>query len=129
VTGAWALVLWRHRDDRMPAHIARGIAATDVWFTALGGAMLTISGIQLIRIANLPWRELPWLRHGIELLAIATLVWLVVLIPDQVRMIRLADRDPAAFRRIFRRWSVIGWIDTLLLLGALSLMVLRPGPG
>lgn len=127
VTGAWATLLWRRRGADTPRQIARGILWTDVLFTFGGGAMLTIAGIQLIRLADWPWRELAWLRHGIELLAVATAVWLFVLLPDQVRMERAAVTDPERFRRVFMRWSIVGWIDTLILLAALVVMVLRPG--
>ncbi len=127
VTGAWAALLWRHRDRDTPRRIARGILWTDLLFTLGGGAMLTVAGIELIRLGQLPWRELSWLRHGIELLALSTLVWLVVLLPDQLRMEECADREPERFARLFRRWTVVGWLDTLLLAAALALMVLRPG--
>lgn len=127
VTGAWAAVLWRHRDEATPRQIARGILWTDVAFTFGGGAMLVIAGIQMIRLGHLPWREMAWLRHGIELLGVATLVWLVVLLPDQLRMEEHAGKDPARFARCFRRWTIVGWLDTAVLLAALVLMVLRPG--
>lgn len=126
VTGAWAAILWRHRESDTPRLIARGILWTDLVFTLGGGALLTIAGIQLIRIADWPWTELGWLRHGIELLAVATIVWLVVLLPDQLRMERCASSDPVRFRRLFRRWTVVGWLDTVVLAAAMALMVLRP---
>lgn len=127
VTGAWAGLLWRQREGATPRQIARGILWTDLFFTFGGGALLTIAGIQLVRLAEWPWRELPWLRHGIELFVLATLVWLAVLLPDQWRMERCADTDVARFRRLFRRWMLVGWIDTVILIAALTLMVLRPG--
>jgi uncharacterized membrane protein len=129
VTGAWAAVLWRHRKADTPRQIARGILWTDLVFTFGGGAMLVIAGIEMIRLHQLPWRELGWLRHGIELLALATLVWLVVLLPDQLRMEEHADTDQERFARHFRRWTIVGWIDTALLVAALALMVLRPVAG
>lgn len=127
VTGAWTALLWRHRDATTPRQIVRGILWTDLFFTLGGGALLTIAGIQLIRLADWPWRELPWLRHGIELLALATVIWLTILLPDQIRMERCPPGDAARFQRLFRRWVVIGWLDTVVLLAALVLMVLRPG--
>lgn len=127
VTGAWAAILWRLEGPRNAAAISRGILWTDLIFTAGGGALLTIAGIQLVRLEGLPWRELPWLRHGIALLAAATLTWLVILLPDQFRMDRCRATDPTRFARLFRRWMVIGWLDTVLLLAGFSLMMLKPG--
>jgi hypothetical protein len=40
---------------------------------------------------------------------------------------RCATTDAGRFRRLFLRWTVVGGIDTVLLLVALGLMVLRPG--
>ncbi len=127
VTGAWTAILWRREGPRAAAAISRGILWTDLIFTAGGGALLTIAGIQLVRLEGLPWRELSWLRHGIELLAAATLTWVGILLPDQIRMDRCGPDDAARFARLFRRWMVVGWLDTLLLLAAFTLMMLKPG--
>ena len=129
VTGAWAAILWRHRETGTPRQMARGILWTDLVFTLGGGALLVIAGIEMIRLHQLPWREMGWLLHGIELLALATLVWVVVLLPDQLRMEEHADKDPERFARCFRRWTIVGWVDKALLVAALVLMVLRPGGG
>ena len=129
VTGAWTALLWRHRDHATSRQIARGILWTDLLFTLTGGALMTIAGIQMIRVAQLPWRDLPWLMRGIELLGASTIVWLVLLVPDQLRMERCPPDDQARFRRLLRRWTVIGWIATALLVAALWVMVTKPvGP-
>lgn len=127
VTGVWALLLWRHRDPAALRHMVRGILWTDLLFTFGGGALMTIAGIMMIRGAGLPWRDLAWLRHGIELLVLSSLAWLVILLPDQLRMERTDPSDIARFRRLFRRWSVVGWLATVLLYTALWIMVTKPG--
>ncbi|MEO8479026.1 MAG: DUF2269 family protein [Gemmatimonadota bacterium] len=126
VTGVWAILLWRHRDPATLKHMVRGILWTDLLFTFGGGAVMTIAGIMMVRAAALPWRDQPWLRHGIELLALSTLIWLVVLLPDQLRMERTDPGDMARFRRLFVRWSVAGWLATALLYLALWIMVTKP---
>ena len=123
VTGVWALYLYRARDQVPFRPVARAILWTDLIFTLGGGALLTITGVLMIRAAGLPWRETPWLLRGIGGLAGSTLLWLVMLLPDQWRLERLETGDGAKLRRLFLRWSVVGWTATLLLYWALWLMV------
>lgn len=126
VTGAWTVLLWRHRADDTSRQIARGILWADLLFTLGGGALMTIAGIQMVRVAQLPWRDLPWLMRGIELLAASTALWLLVLLPDQFRMERCAPGDTVRFKALLRRWSVVGWFATALLVAALWIMVTKP---
>jgi hypothetical protein len=58
-------------------------------------------------------------------LGAATLVWLLILLPLQVRLERIAPMDEPGLRRTFLRWSVIGWADTALLLYGLLAMVTK----
>lgn len=124
VTGLWAALLWHARPALPFRRAARIIMWADLWFTLPGGAALTISGIFLIRARGYPWAELPWLRHGIGALALATLLWLVVLLPDQIRMGRLAEDDPR-YTRAFWRWTILGWVATLVLFYGLWAMVTK----
>jgi uncharacterized membrane protein len=125
VTGFWAALLYRDRA-RVPFQpVARAILWADLAFTLGGGALLTITGVLLVRARGYPVLETPWLVHGIAALALATLVWLVLLLPDQWRLERLGPRDDAALRRVFLRWSAIGWAATAVLLYGLWCMVTK----
>lgn len=123
VTGLWALFLFRNRHVTGLRAISRGIMWTDLVFTLGGGVLLAVTGVLLARSLGLPLLETPWLRDAIHLLGGATLLWIVFLIPDQVRMERVAPEDDARFRAIFIRWCIIGWFATALLLAALWVMV------
>ena len=125
VTGFWATYLYRARD-RVPFHpVARAILWTDLVFTGLGGTLLTISGILLIMHQDYRVTETPWLLKGIVALALSTLLWLVVLLPAQVRLERLRSPDDGALRPVFLRWSLVGWTATLLLFYGLWVMVVK----
>ncbi len=128
VTGVWTILLWRDRAERTLRHIARGILWTDLLFTFLGGAMMTIAGIMMVRQAypSGAWRQVPWLMHGIEMLGISSAIWLALLIPDQVRMERCPDDQPTRFRTLYLRWSVIGWIATAFLFRGIWVMTTKP---
>lgn len=127
VTGIWSLYLYRLWRGGTFAFrpVARGILWTDLIFTVGGGILLTFTGIQMVIRSGLPWMDTPWLLHGIAALAVGTLVWLVVLLPDQFRLERATD--PAEIRRLFLRWSVVGWADTLVLFYGLWVMVGKLG--
>jgi hypothetical protein len=69
----------------------------------------------------------PWLIQGIVALGPATALWLVVLLPAQLRMERADAGDKVVLERAFRRWSVVGWAATALLYYELWAMAGRVG--
>jgi uncharacterized membrane protein len=122
VTGFWATYLYRSGGQVPFRPVARAILWTDLLFTTLGGALLTISGILLAMHHGLRVSDTPWLMKGIAALALSTLLWLVVLLPAQLRLERLPPGAPE-LRRVFLRWSAVGWAATLLLFYGLWAMV------
>ena len=125
ITGFWAWFLYRQRHEVGFRVIARGIMLTDIIFTLAGGAGLTITGILMVRAQQVSIMETPWLRRGVVMLAISTVVWLVSLLPDQLRMERLDQSDDRGMRRLFARWSILGWASTALLFVGLWSMVMK----
>jgi uncharacterized membrane protein len=125
VTGVWSLYLYRHwREATMPFRpIARAILWTDLVFTMGGGAILTITGVIMALRVGYPFLTTPWLFKGIAALTLSTLSWLIFLLPDQVRLER--SSDPGLIRRVFIRWSVVGWASTVLLYYGLWAMVMK----
>jgi uncharacterized membrane protein len=125
VTGVWATFYFRWRKDADFRLAARAILWTDLIFTFLGGAALTITGILMARQAGMPILETPWIRRSALLLAISTLLWLTILLPDQWRMERLDPSRDEFLKAVFTRWSVVGWGSTILLFVAMWSMVLK----
>ena len=125
VTGVWATFYFRWRKDADFRLAARAILWTDLIFTFLGGAALTITGILMARQAGMPILETPWIRRSALLLAISTLLWLTILLPDQWRMERLDPSRGEFLKAVFTRWSVVGWGSTILLFVAMWSMVLK----
>lgn len=128
VTGVWTLYLYRHwRDSAMPFRpIARAILWTDLLFTVGGGALLTATGLMMAQRAGFSLLETPWLFRGIVALGVATLAWLVILLPTQFRLERATESGE--IRRLFLRWTLIGWADTAILFYGLWAMVTRDQP-
>jgi uncharacterized membrane protein len=102
--------------------VARVILWADLAFTVLGGTLLTMTGIMLVIVGGHDWRATPWILHGILALGVGTAIWLVVLVPDQFRMARWDEGDPR-YAAAFRRWTIVGWGTTLILLAGLWAMV------
>lgn len=125
VTGVWATFYFRWRKDADFRLAARAILWTDLFFTFLGGAALTITGILMARQAGMPILGTPWIRRSALLLAISTLLWLTILLPDQWRMERLDRSRDEFLKAVFTRWSVVGWGSTVLLFVAMWSMVLK----
>lgn len=123
VTGFWAAYLYRSRKHVAFRSVVRAILWTDLVFTLGGGAMLVGSGVLLVRAGGYPIADTPWLRNGIGALILSTLLWLVFLLPDQWRLERIDPADEAGLRRLFKRWSVVGWTATALLFYGLWTMV------
>jgi uncharacterized membrane protein len=123
VTGFWAAFLYGQRDAVPFRPVARAILWTDLVFTVAGGVLLTFSGIHLVLARGYPFWGTPWLVKGVGSLAAATFLWLVVLIPDQFRLERLGPEDHPGLRRVFLRWSVVGWVSTAILFHGLWVMV------
>ena len=125
VTGVWSLYLYRAwRRGEVPFRpIARAILWTDLLFTIGGGALLTTSGVVMALRSGFPFLETPWLVRGIAALSLATLIWAVVLLPDQVRLERATT--PETIRRLFLRWAIIGWATTAILFYGLWAMATR----
>jgi len=125
VTGFWAAFLYAQADVVPFRPVARAILWTDLVFTAGGAGLLTFTGIQLIIARGYSFWETPWLVRGVGSLALATVLWLAVLLPDQFRLGRLSAAYTDGLRRVFLRWSVVGWVATALLLHGLWVMVRR----
>jgi uncharacterized membrane protein len=125
VTGFWAVFLYRVRDTVPFRQVARAILWADFFFTVLGAGILVLTGIRLVELRSLSFTATPWLMKGAGALAVALLLWLAFLLPDQFRLKQIPKDDRRTLRRIFLRWTVIGWMTSLALFFGLWTMVLK----
>lgn len=128
---------WKVRADRSGnleymAITARSVLLADYVFTGPGIAALLVTGILLAGLSGWERFQEPWLGLSLVLLLLTAIIWAGVLIPLQLRMVRLSQQglaagnlDPA-YTSASRRWSMFGGIATLLPIVILFLMVLRP---
>ncbi|MFZ5623223.1 MAG: DUF2269 family protein [Gemmatimonadota bacterium] len=128
VTGFWAAYMFRFRRRNVAFRpIARAILWTDLVFTLGGATLLSVTGVLMARQAHLPILGTPWIRHAPIALSVSGLLWLTILLPDQLRMERSDPNNDRLIRGLFVRWSVVGWIAAALLYYGVWVMVTRTG--
>jgi uncharacterized membrane protein len=128
--------LWKTRADRSGnlatvVFAQRTVVLADWAFTLPGVLLILIGGYAMAVRRPFPLHGLVWLEWGQGLFYVAALIWLLVLVPTQRRLV---DVSAAAlrsgvmspeFRRLSRRWAMWGGIATLLPLIVLFLMVAK----
>ena len=128
--------LWKIRADRTGdlatiAFAQRTVALADWVFTLPGILLVVIGGYGMAARRPWPLHGLPWLEWGQGLFWLAALIWLVVLVPTQRRLIVVSEEArrtgslPPEFARLTGRWSMWGGIATLLPVIVLFLMVAK----
>jgi uncharacterized membrane protein len=128
---------WKVRADlsgnlETIALTTRAVLIADWAFTGPGILVLLGTGLAMVGLTGWERFQELWLGLSFVLLIVTGIIWIVVLVPLQRRMARLA-RDGAAsgtldsaYYRTSRMWAIFGGIATLLPVIILFLMVLRP---
>jgi uncharacterized membrane protein len=129
--------LWKTRADRSGdlatvAFAQRTVALADWAFTLPGVLLVAIGGYGMAAKRPWPLHGLHWLEWGQGLFWVSALIWILVLIPTQRRLIaaseagRKAGTLPPEFARLSTRWAMWGGIATLLPIIVLFMMVTKP---
>ena len=126
VTGVWSALLFQQRRTFDFRIAARAIVVTDWVFTVGGAVLLVASGVTIAIGRGYPMWETRWIRGAMLGLLASTMIWVLVLIPAQHRMLRLGSDQAEAQRRVYQRWNVAGWIAVVPLLWSLWCMTYKP---
>ncbi len=129
--------MWKARADRTGdlatiAFANRLVAATDLVFTVPGAVLIALTGYLMAARRPWPLHGLPWLEYGQGLFWLTVLIYLIVLIPVQRRMLAASDAArrsgtlPPEYGGLSKRWAMWGGIATLLPLIVLYMMVTKP---
>ncbi|MEK5391372.1 DUF2269 family protein [Margalitia sp. FSL K6-0131] len=127
---------WKIRADltknSVEIHSAvKNVLLTDYIFTIPGLALIIVSGSIMAARAGMPMSGFNWLMLSLILLAITGIIWAVILIPLQLKMIRYSAECvesgtiSKAYQDASRTWAVFGIAATLLPLVILYLMVTK----
>ena len=131
VTAIWKLLADRTRSPAIVAYAQRLVTFTDIAFTTTGVLLILVSGRMMASNVG-EISDFLWLSWGWWLFIASGVIWVLVLIPIQVKQARLAknfsneDNIPEGYWLLSRYWMVFGVIATLLPLANLYFMVFKP---
>ncbi len=132
ITAFWKVLADMTKDASLIAFANRGVIIAD-WIFTLSGIVLTLGGgIAISIMGQWPLFEVSWLSWSVFWFIVAGLLWMVFLVPLQIRQMRaaklFADTGiiPDSYWRDARLWITLGLIATVPLLIILYLMVVKP---
>ena len=133
VTAIWKYFADRTQRPEVLAFAQKLVTYTDWSMTVWGVALLMGGGYFMVFFANWPLTQ-HWLLWSQALFVAAGLIWLLVLVPIQIKQARLAaifsDDDVGdEYRQLSHRWLIWGLISTVPLLAATWLMIAKPASG
>ena len=133
VTAIWKYFADRTQRPEVLSFAQKLVTYTDWSMTVWGVVLLMGGGYFMVFAVNWPL-TLHWLLASQILFVVAGLIWLLLLVPIQVRQARLAKNFAGNdvgddYRQLSRRWLFWGLISTLPLLVATWLMIAKPVSG
>lgn len=131
VTAIWKVLADRTRSAEVVAYSQRLVTITDFAFTAVGVLLILVSGRMMASkfggIGNILWLSWGW-----WLFIASGVIWVLVLIPIQIKQAKMARQFaqtktiPESYWHLSRTWALFGTVATLLPLANLYLMVFKP---
>lgn len=126
VTAAWVSSAKGTGSAATLNFAARGIIKTDIFFTTPGAVLLLLNG----GLIGTEWFKMgaSWLMLGATLFLVSGIIWLVMLIPLQKKLVAATATEELSDTAIqlVKKWFRFGGIATMLAFVALVLMVLKP---
>jgi uncharacterized membrane protein len=132
VTAFWKVFADRTCKTQIISFAQWLVTVTDFTFTLTGGFLMVIGGYGAALVGGIPLFETPWLVLGQLMLLVSGGIWLLILVPIQIRQARYA-RDfaiigdvPEVYKKDSRTWLVWGLISTVPLTLGMYSMVFKP---
>ena len=132
VTAVWKVFADRNGDWRIVQFGQKLVTGTDFGLTIPGIILTMIGGYGTLWVLGYSLVEPAWLLWSQLMFVLAGLIWLLILVPIQIRQARLAnewteqDHLTDEYRSLSRRWITWGLISTVPLCVVLWLMVAKP---
>ncbi len=130
VTGFWKVMANRTGDAAIIAFAQRLVTLTDWIFTLGGSSLVAAAGMANVIWGGIGW-DSPWVIHGGILFTASGVVWVVILVPLQTKLGRLAREFaqtgiiPDIYWRLDRWWLIWGSVATILPLAVIPVMVFK----
>jgi len=132
VTGWWKVMADKTRNPVIVAFAQRQVTLTDFIFT-LGGVLLVLgAGIGNAELHGMDYYSIKWLAWGYWLYVASGVIWVLILIPVQIKQAKMAkqfvegEEIPELYWRLGKIWLVFGILATILPLINLYWMVFKP---
>ena len=131
VTAVWKMLADKTRTPAIVAYAQRLVTITDFAFTAVGVLLILVSGRMMAsRFGEIG--DVLWLSWGWWLFITSGVIWVLILIPIQIKQTKLAkifstkEEIPENYWTLSKYWAVFGIIATIVPLINLYLMVFKP---
>ena len=131
VTAWWKIMADRTRDPKIIAFAQRQVILTDWVFTAPGALITILAGDTMAYgFMSNTWK-IAWLVWGRLLFIASGIIWITVLIPIQIRQVRIVqsfhetDSISEEYWRLSRQWRFFGTIAVVLPLINIYWMVVK----
>lgn len=132
VTGWWKVMADKTKNPVIIAFAQRQVTLTDYIFTFGGVAIVLGTGIGNAMLQDMDYLKINWLAWGYWLFVISGVIWIVILIPVQIKQARMAkqfvegEEIPALYWKLGRVWLIFGILATVIPLANLYWMVFKP---
>lgn len=127
VSGIWAAMAERTRDHAIIQFSNRLVLITDLLFTLTGAVGVVFTG-HLMAASYGGDSAHPWITWSYALFGLSGLIWLLVLVPIQLKQRKLLQRTTQITREYLqwsRIWQVSGAVATALPLPIIYFMVTK----
>lgn len=131
VTGFWKVLADKTKDWRVIAFSQRLVTYTDIFFTTVGVLIIIYTGPMMAKNYG-NYLHVKWIAWGLSLFILSGIIWVVILIPMQVILHRMANQFkltqsiPEKYWHYEKIWIIFGTIATILPLINLYWMVFKP---
>jgi uncharacterized membrane protein len=132
VTAVWKSMADRTKNPQIIAFAQRLVTLTDFAFTLPGAVMLLAAGDYIAYVLMDDSWSIGWIFWGRILFIISGLLWVLVLVPVQIKQAKLASAFadgspiPEQYWKLNRIWMSVGSMAVLLPLIVVAIMVLKP---
>lgn len=132
ITGWWKVMADKTRNPDIIAFAQRQVTITDYIFTFGGVILIIATGIANAVLHNADYLSIKWIAWGYWLFVISGVIWVIVLLPVQIKQARIAKQFsknkeiPELYWKLGKIWLIFGILATLIPLVNLYWMVFKP---
>lgn len=129
ITGWWKIMADRTKNPQIIAFAQRQVTVTDWIFTAGGAAIITCAGALNVHTS---WSySMKWLQWGVGMFVLSAIIWVVVLIPTQIKQAKMAavfaetGEITDYYWKLCKRWTFWGALAVITPLIAVYFMIFK----